>query len=525
MSIAALPEKYVDTTYVPPIGASVQVRAVDSLQTALENVKPGDELVLEAGAQFGSIVLPVKQEGPPINVRTSSTAITSGQRITPNDAPAMPKIVGPSPSMPALSCMPRAHGFRFIGVDFISTGGANQGLVRFGTGSDAAEDFPHHLTLDRCLVRGDKIDGGKRGVLFSGNYLAVIDSYLPDWKIVGQDAQAICGWTGYGPFKIVNNYLEASGENVMFGGADPSVADLVPADIEVSKNLFSKPLSWNPNAPEYDGSAWSIKNLFELKNARRVLISENVFERTWTAAQAGCAVLFTTKNDSGNCPWTTVEDVNFVKNIVRGAAKGISISLTDHVNGSKTGARVHIAQTLFEDIGSQPLWGSPGGGILFSCVGASDDVHIVHNTALNTGTHLISFDAYFKRFVLDNNIFRAGEYGIKGSGTGAGVPTLNGYCPEGYSMKRNVMIGGYEPSYPVGNFFPATDADVGFIDGGYLLKAESPYHNAATDGTDIGYGGLSTNPEPTPTPIPEPTPTPTPEPTPKPKRGKGWGRK
>ena len=30
------------------------------------------------------------------------------------------------------------------------------------------------------------------------------------------------GWNGPGPFLIENNYLEAAGENIMFGGNDPS---------------------------------------------------------------------------------------------------------------------------------------------------------------------------------------------------------------------------------------------------------------------------------------------------------------
>jgi hypothetical protein len=43
---------------------------------------------------------------------------------------------------------------------------------------------------------------------------------------------------------ITNSYLEASGENLMFGGADPSVPNLVPADIVISHNLVSKRLAW-----------------------------------------------------------------------------------------------------------------------------------------------------------------------------------------------------------------------------------------------------------------------------------------
>ena len=45
------------------------------------------------------------------------------------------------------------------------------------------------------------------------------------------------GWNGPGPFLIENNYLEAAGENVMFGGSDPSIANLVPSNITIRRNL------------------------------------------------------------------------------------------------------------------------------------------------------------------------------------------------------------------------------------------------------------------------------------------------
>src|SRR5207244_12647765 len=127
---------------------------------------------------------------------------------------------------------------------------------------------------------------GGRGVVRNGSRLAVIDSYLADFKDQTQDAQAIEGWNGPGPFMIVNNYLEATGENAMFGGADPSIVNLVPSDIEIRHNYFFKPTSWR--------GVWAaVKNLFELKNARRVLVEGNIFENNWIASQAGCAIQFT----------------------------------------------------------------------------------------------------------------------------------------------------------------------------------------------------------------------------------------
>ena len=96
----------------------------------------------------------------------------------------------------------------------------------------------------------------------------------------------------------------------MFGGANSQSADRVPADILVEGNHFSKPLDWK-------GTPRAVKNLFELKSAKRVTIRSNLFERNWTDAQDGFAILFTVRNDEGGAPWSVVEDVLFERNIIR----------------------------------------------------------------------------------------------------------------------------------------------------------------------------------------------------------------
>ena len=72
--------------------------------------------------------------------------------------------------------------------------------------------------------------------------------YVSNFKDASADSQSIAGWNGDGPFIIANNYLEASGENVMFGGADPSIPALVPADIEIPGPHIAKPLRWRAGA-------------------------------------------------------------------------------------------------------------------------------------------------------------------------------------------------------------------------------------------------------------------------------------
>ena len=42
-----------------------------------------------------------------------------------------------------------------------------------------------------------------------------------------------------------------------------------------------------------------VKNLLELKNARRVTIDGNLFEYSWSSGQAGYAIVFTPRNQEG----------------------------------------------------------------------------------------------------------------------------------------------------------------------------------------------------------------------------------
>ena len=97
----------------------------------------------------------------------------------------------------------------------------------------------------------------------------------------------------------------------MFGGADPKIIGLVPSDIEFRRNHCFKPLSWNPLDPSYAGRHWTVKNIFELKNARRVLVEGNMLENNWADGQSGAAVLFTPRNQEGTAPWSAVQDVTF----------------------------------------------------------------------------------------------------------------------------------------------------------------------------------------------------------------------
>ena len=132
--------------------------------------------------------------------------------------------------------------------------------------------MPHHITFDRCYVHGTSTGNVVRGLAANSATTAVVDSYFADFHAESSDSQAIAMWNGPGPSKFVNNHLQGAAENFLLGGASPTIPNLVPSDIEIRRNYFAKPLSWNPDDPSYAGIPWVVKNLIEIKNAQRVLI-------------------------------------------------------------------------------------------------------------------------------------------------------------------------------------------------------------------------------------------------------------
>ena len=334
------PTVILDTTAVPPTGKTIPVAAGGDLQGALNSAQPGDVVELAAGATFtGNFVVPAKSGADSTHwvlIRSSAFASlpAAGTRVAPSNASSMAKIQTSN----TLATLAFAHGAKFYrlqGIEITTTWSVRTatqyGLVTLGMGSDAntnattMADLPTDVVFDRCYVHGTPTGNVRRGILINSARTAVIDSYISDIHEVGADTQAVGAWNGAGPFAIVNNYLEAAGENVMFGGADPSIPNLVASDIEIRNNLFSKPLSWKSDDPSYAGIQWSVKNLFELKNAQRVLIDGNVFERVWPVAQAGFAIQLTPRNQNNTAPWSTVQDVTFTNNIVRYAGNGINM--------------------------------------------------------------------------------------------------------------------------------------------------------------------------------------------------------
>ena len=482
------------THSVTGTGRTINVPPGGDFQAALNAANPGDTIILQSGAAYiGNYKLPNKSGDSYVTVTTS--ALTSlppeDQRISPADSRYLPKLVA-APGDAVLIAANSAHHYRFVGMECTPapTAEMTYDIVRVGLGTEKeVNTLPHDIIFDRVYIHGNPEQQVRRGISLNGISITVENSYISDIKGLGQDTQAIEGWNGPGPFKILNNYLEAAGENIMFGGAKASIPNLVPSDIEVRHNYFSKPLSWRKEDPSYAGAPWTVKNLFELKNAQRVAVDGNVMENSWTMAQTGFAVLFTPRAEEGRMPWAVVQDVTFTRNLIRHVASGFTILGVDDTDKTTKGVvrlhRVLIRNNLLVDV-SGTTW--TGHGELFGLYGGPDEITIDHNTGFEDGFVALADGKPTTNLRFTNNITLRGRYGFVGSGTAEGSASLAKFAP-GSLFSKNAIIGGDSSLYPAGNYFPASPRIVGFAEygeGKYQLGMSSRYREAGTDGKDLG---------------------------------------
>jgi hypothetical protein len=474
--------------------ATIVVPAGGNFQAALNAAQPGDTIVLEAGATYmGTFTLPLKGGSSTSYITIQSSRLAelpaAGQRVAPAHSSLMPKLVSPGSGGAAIMTAAAAHHYQLIGIEIAPATATTfvYDLVSFGEGGYTQLTLgavPHHLILDRCYIHPYPEQSLKRGIALNSASTEILSSYIAGFKAVGQDSQAIAGWNGPGPYRIINNYLEAAGENVMFGGSPSAIPNLVPSDIEIRRNHFFKPFTWMIGHPTYAGTPWSVKNLFELKTGRRVVIDGNVFENNWAHSQSGFAILFNTINDTGS--WARIEDITFTNNIVRHSGQGFNIRGHDAI-GSQA-SRITIRNNLFDDINSVK-WG--GDGRLFQIGEGVIDIVINHNTAIHNALVVSAYGLPSSGFVYTNNLTRHNAYGVFGDGGYIGTAALNQYYP-GWTFTHNVLA--QLPSdvssaqYPANNLFPSSfnALFVNAANGNYRLAQNSPFRGGATDKKDIG---------------------------------------
>lgn len=542
---AELPRIYIKSSLqdTPSPGKTITVHAGEDPSQALERASCGDIVELQAGATFTSLAVPAKQcdDAHWIVIRTSapdSKLPTEGTRLTPCYAG-----VASLPDRPAFHCAatdnvlakiefdkragsgpvklePGANHYRFIGLEVTRAPSSATIYNLIGPDNGTAD----HVIFDRMWIHGTPQDETVRGIMLSHiRYVAVVDSYFSDFHCIAKsgncvDSQAIAGGHGddpMGPFKIVNNFLEAAGENIIFGGGEGTAT---PTDVEIRRNHMFKPRTWLKGHQGFqgaaDGNPFIVKNLFEIKNAQRVLFEGNVLEGSWGGfSQTGFGILLTPKNQgAGNrsvCPSCQVTDITIRYCRISHVASGLQIGngITAIGGAAKDGGHYSIHDIIVDDI--QPdLYNGFGTFAQISTAPGDTpapklhDVRIDHVTAFPPTTLFIIGgpinDPRMSGVQITNNIFTSGSRVVGTTGGGplkdcaarpASKPgeVILQACFSSSQFDHNVIVGG--GGWPKANASPGKIADLGFSDyagGDYHLSPGSKFKHSGSDQKDPG---------------------------------------
>jgi hypothetical protein len=470
---------------------------------------------------------------PPEGTRISpcffGVASLPGRPTFPNCPPGRSENLG-FKVVPSLGGVPVfGDHLRFIGIEFAKP----PGKIWYGldlTGSD-------HIIFDRVWIHGNRLEDTSRGIRMADTqYVAVINSYLNEFHCNSgpisscTDAHAIAGGSNlqtgayHGTFKIYGNFLEGSGESILFGGAysvDTS------CDIDIEGNLFFLPLTWDPADPTFDGGfnghPYIVKNHIELKNACRVLVRGNRMMNVWAGfSQTGAAIIVGPASQHGLCPLTCqVHDVTIAYNYISNAVQALQIENGGNGKGwfGLEGKNYSIHDLIADGLDFPTAYKLEDGPFKVGIntgptAPVSDivaDVDINHITLVEQAA---TFDGFLSMMgpspaaeagiVWKNSILPAGKYAVfssGGSGNCANAPEVSpkekfdACWSSPYVFTHNLIIGGNAIHYdvwPADNITDVTNQAGSYVNfnggalGDYHLVPGSPGKNAADDGTDIG---------------------------------------
>ncbi len=526
----------------PSPGKQIHVGAGSDLYSAVDSAKCGDTLLLAAGMSFAIRELPSKKcdDQHYITIRTDtpdSKLPPEGTRISPAWAgvaslPGRPAYAqpsgGPARLMSTLlvkvpSGATLGDHYRFIGIEWSSEPGAR--IARLVTTGGA-----NHVIFDRNWLHPPNNEEMNKGVgmIHGTRFIAVINSYFSGFHCIARtgtctDSSAVGGGNGDAPIgtlKIYNNFLESSGQSILFGGARSEVN---PTDIEIRRNHLFKPFTWKQGepgfAPDASGNPPIVKNHFELKSGIRVLFEANLLENCWGGfSQTGFSILLTPINQSGMCPKCSVTDITIRYNRIRNVAGVMEVAnpFAQDRAVATDGGRYSIHDLLVDSVHDQDWKGRGEFAVVSSNAELLHDVAFDHVTAFVAGPLFYIGNHTSEKipnFSVTNSVLRLGGRQPDFASTGgkitncadqaqrAGADAVLLSCFVNYKFEKNLMINARGPfsksNISVGSPEAAGIRDLKDTvskdprlchakDKGPGCRKVSPGAGAASDGRDMG---------------------------------------
>jgi hypothetical protein len=257
-----------------------------------------------------------------------------------------------------------------------TVGGKGPQIV-YTTGQSSLAQCPKNILVNRCYIHGpaDLVAGYdafgnnlsklKGGIELHADTATVQGCYISGIMGNGFETHGIFCANGPGNYQILNNYIETSCENFFCGGVYPQLGTENPQftveNVTFQFNELKKLPSWSKWDPSYDGNAWLVKNLFELKAGNNWLIDSNLLENCWggQSDQLGWAFVLTPRGISNGQGLTTtpVSNITISNNLVLNCC-----GFVDMLSSDDSGASGPLSNITITGNQAEGMLGTTQGG-------------------------------------------------------------------------------------------------------------------------------------------------------------------
>jgi hypothetical protein len=374
-------------------------------------VQPGDDLAaafatglpvhLVAGQTYAGITLP-----------SNAVLVGNGASVVGVGKPAL--YVAPGTVNVAVS-------------DLVCTSDVPGAVVQLGdntTAQTTAAAVPKGIVLTRVKVPTHR---GKRAFELNAEVTLQDCEAYDVFTTTGTDSSVIGILNTTGNITVRGGRYEGGSEVVLFGGDvikltdNPFIQNVTFEDV-----TFSRPLSW-----QTDGVSRVIKNIFEIKNGRGVIVRNCVLENCWKDGQDGYAFMLTPTRGGA------VTDVLIEGCTVRNVGGGINMTAVD-ISGISTvrTTGIVVRNSTFQI--SKALYGGTGRFILTT--GGTGTIDVDGVTVSMDGTSFVyAASGMCERIAVCNSTFNAGIYGLNIAG-GANLSNWAAGCAD-VTVTGNTITG------------------------------------------------------------------------------------
>ncbi len=193
-------------------------------------------------------------------------------------------------------------------------------------------------------------------------------------------------------------------------------------------------------------------------------------------------------NQDGACLWCNTSHWTFRNNLILNVSAGVNLTSVFALPGRVNSVPMHHVSI------TNNVWVGMTASNAFMQMDTIPFTTIEHNTAMYPGgtAFVFAYRGPAASIVIRNNM-TAGYYGITAYWGGNGAAWADVGAGAGSDWMKNVVQTQFGWVNPPLNYAPTTIAEIGFVGGTDLssidnlaLTTGSPYHNLATDGSDIG---------------------------------------